>query len=231
MIAASRRVKPKNDFRSNSAVGAEVHSYKIPDDQIKFCEKAAKISGLYYTAVDYLVHEDEIILLEVNGSPGSNAKYYSLERKQEISGDELVYDVLSYMGNKKKWSPTPTMTGLIEYMDVKGLGEYKAKLDTGNESCSSLHADKIEDLHTSVVFTIGDKKFKKEVVDRVKILVGSDTERRPVVHFDVKFGGREIKNVRFNLNDRSEYDYEILVGAEFLKKYHYCVDPGKNFLL
>lgn len=73
VLAAVMRSIPDGDFRSNAHQGAELKEYEPSDKEIEACVKAAETLGITLAAVDYIIDGDDIILLEVNGSPGFEA--------------------------------------------------------------------------------------------------------------------------------------------------------------
>ena len=80
-----------------------------------------------------------------------------------------------------------------------------------------------------IVHTVGDKKLKKKVVDTIVIHIGSgNKEERPVVLFDIVFDGKTYKDVPFSIADRSENEYPILVGKDFVSKIDKFIDVDKE---
>ncbi|WP_135385392.1 ATP-dependent zinc protease family protein [Vibrio tasmaniensis] len=115
--------------------------------------------------------------------------------------------------------------GHIEVVEVNGM-TFPAKLDTGAD-VSSMNAVNIKrfkkDGQDMVSFTYqnnqGDKQeFTKPVIDvmRIKAKKGEKVNIRPVVEMKVKLGGLE-KEVRVNLQDRSRFEYSMILGKNFLK--------------
>lgn len=71
VIACVSRSVPKNDFRTNAHQGAELTFVKDPSQkEIDICKKVCELIGTKLGAVDYIVVKDEIIVFELNGSPG-----------------------------------------------------------------------------------------------------------------------------------------------------------------
>lgn len=56
---------------------------------------------------------------------------------------------------------------------------------------------------------------------------GGENER-PVIRTDVEIDGKLIKNVEFNLNDRSEMDSPVLIGQNILKAGGFVIDVTHN---
>ncbi|NAZ52876.1 peptidase [Vibrio toranzoniae] len=115
--------------------------------------------------------------------------------------------------------------GHIEVVEVNGM-TFPAKLDTGAD-VSSMNAVNIKrfkkDGQDMVSFTYqnnqGDKQdFTKPVIDvmRIKAKKGEKVNIRPVVEMNVKLGDLE-KKVRVNLQDRSRFEYSMILGKNFLK--------------
>jgi len=117
-----------------------------------------------------------------------------------------------------------------------------AKLDTGAKT-SSLHADSIEHFSKNgedwVRFTLGDLEDKKQVpiivekplLRTVNIKCKSDdcqSSKRDVVLLALCKNGKEYQ-AEFNLVDRSNFNYPVLLGRAFLKDVA-LVDANETFL-
>ncbi|WP_146493005.1 ATP-dependent zinc protease family protein [Vibrio cyclitrophicus] len=128
--------------------------------------------------------------------------------------------------------------GHIEVVEVNGM-MFPAKLDTGAD-VSSMNAVNIKrfkkDGQDMVSFTYqnnqGDKQdFTKPVIDvmRIKAKKGEKVNIRPVVEMKVKLGDLE-KEVRVNLQDRSRFEYSMILGKNFLK-HGAVVSSNEDYLL
>ncbi|WP_299686581.1 RimK/LysX family protein [uncultured Vibrio sp.] len=128
--------------------------------------------------------------------------------------------------------------GHIEVVEVKGM-KFPAKLDTGAD-VSSMNAVNIKrfekDGQDMVNFTYQNnqgakQEFTKPVVDvmRIKAKKGEKVNIRPVVEMNIKLGALE-KRVRVNLQDRSRFDYSMILGKNFLK-YGAIVSSDEDYLL
>jgi hypothetical protein len=115
--------------------------------------------------------------------------------------------------------------GYIEQATVEGL-TFPVKLDTGAD-ITSISATDIQQFERDGVpmasFTYSNRsgqeqEFTLEVVDvmRIKAKKGEETNVRPVVMMNVKLGNVE-KKVRVNLQDRSRFEYSMILGKNFLK--------------
>lgn len=128
--------------------------------------------------------------------------------------------------------------GHIEMVQVDNMS-FPAKLDTGAD-VSSMNALNIKrfkkDGQDMVSFTYqnnqGDKQeFTKPVIDvmRIKAKKGEKVNIRPVVEMHVKLGELE-KKVKVNLQDRSRFEYSMILGKNFLK-HGAVVSSDKDYIL
>ena len=123
------------------------------------------------------------------------------------------------------------IVGLVERIYVDGIGEVDAKIDSGNGAYNVIHGDVIRKRGDNIIVkTVNGIKLKKKVVDEVIIHIGSgNKEVRPVVNFDIKLGDEEYNDIPFSIADRSQNEYGILVGKQFLSKIDKLIDVDKEF--
>lgn len=120
--------------------------------------------------------------------------------------------------------------GLVEPIHIEEIGEVQSKVDSGNGAYNVLHGN-IQSKRGNfiIVHTVNGKKLKKKVVDTVVIHIGSgNKEERPVVLFDIVFDGKKYKDVPFSIADRSENEYPVLVGKDFVSKIDKLIDVDKE---
>jgi hypothetical protein len=119
-----------------------------------------------------------------------------------------------------------TVIGLIEKIELEGIGEVDAKIDSGNGAFNVIHGEDFVQQGKTLTFkSINGKILVKKIVDTVTINVGAGNyEERPVVTFRMKFGGEEFDNIPFSVGNRSTNDYKILIGKEFIKKLDALID-------
>lgn len=125
-----------------------------------------------------------------------------------------------------------TVIGLIEKIDLHGVGTVDAKIDSGNGAYNVLHGTNIMRQGNKVTFdTVNDKRLIKDIEDMIVINIGAGkTEERPVVRFRMKFGNTEFDNVPFSIGDRSTNEYKILVGKDFIKQLDALIDINKKHI-
>lgn len=120
--------------------------------------------------------------------------------------------------------------GLVEPIKIKDIGDVDAKVDSGNGAYNVLHGVKFETRGKNIIFsTVNDRRVKKQVVDTVVIHIGSgNKEDRPVVLFDIIFDGKKYTDVPFSLADRTENEYPVLIGKDFISKIDKLIDVDKE---
>jgi hypothetical protein len=131
------------------------------------------------------------------------------------------------------------IVGWIENVSIyPGNMKIKAKLDTGARH-SSLNAKNLQQFKrngdTWVRFEILNFKNRLETfevkVSRIAKIkqFGQEADRRPVIKLGICLGNR-YKEVEVNLQDRSGFNYQMLIGRSFLKG-SFMVDPGRTFTI
>lgn len=121
--------------------------------------------------------------------------------------------------------------GLIEDIELDGLGKISAKLDTGNGAFNVLHGENINTNNNMVNFkTMGGIQLEKPIQDTIVINVGAgNREERPVVLFDVKIGGKEFPNIPFSIGNRTDNEHKVLIGKDFIQNHlDALIDVGLN---
>lgn len=110
---------------------------------------------------------------------------------------------------------------------------FQARMDTGAET-SSIDATNIKPFERDgekwVSFNITNRKngqihhFKKPIIRKTTIVRTLKEEKRYVVLFDIKMGN-EIINAEFTLNNRSKFDYQVLIGRNIING-RYLIDSS-----
>ncbi|WP_028864613.1 RimK/LysX family protein [Psychromonas aquimarina] len=177
----------------------------------------------------------------IEGDVQLNANPFKLQLALEVKENAEQPDILlgrSFFSDKRVLNVrseniltahAPVKAGFIEVVQLGKLA-FPAKLDTGADvsSMNAVNIQRFKDKGKDMVtFTyenkLGTKKeFTKEVagVMRVKAKAGEKANERPIVIMDVTLNG-ETKKVRVNLQDRSRFDYSMILGKNFLADDYY----------
>jgi hypothetical protein len=131
------------------------------------------------------------------------------------------------------------VVGWIEYVTLFPENfKVKAKLDTGARN-SSLNAVDIAEFKrgedTFVRFEVMNWKGRTETIEAQVIRTAkikqhdSKPEHRPVIRIGICLG-QVYREVEVNLVNRSNFNYQLLIGRSFLKG-KFTVDPSKTFTI
>ena len=125
------------------------------------------------------------------------------------------------------------IAGGIETLYVTSMAmPFHARMDTGAET-SSIDAQNIRPFERDgekwVSFDITNRKngetkhFEKPIKRKTNIIRTGEKERRYVVLLDIKMG-QDMINAEFTLNDRSKFDYQVLIGRNIING-RFIIDP------
>lgn len=243
LAANLRGHKDGKDFRTNSHLGADTEAYEPSEKELElakalcanFCETAGA-AAFNFAAIDYIIKDDELIVLEINGSPGlegiqknfpdRNLPKEVIELCAARLSDGSVEKVGAADGRETPTGGEAEQYGNISLNEPIVISRFNdekeliTKIDTGANICS-LHARNIEtdeDKHT-VTFEYGDTKYRVPYSRTVTIIKGGEVRQsRPVVLLDVEFCGERHEQVEFTLVDRTQMKYDVLVGLNLLKQ-------------
>lgn len=127
--------------------------------------------------------------------------------------------------------------GVIETIDIDGIGSISAKVDSGNDGYNVIHGINLKRLKdnnnkTIVKFlTIDDKTVSFPQVGWVEVVAGGKPQQRPVIHINVKVKDAFYQNEPFSIADRSQNEEKVLLGVPFIKKMGAVIDVNKNVVL
>ncbi len=120
----------------------------------------------------------------------------------------------------------------IMLLDMPVARELIGKVDTGADVCS-LHAEdvKIQHGNQKVSFRcppLSDNIITVPLVDQQAVQTPSaeGTHYRPVISLNLKVADKALKDIRVNLNDRSNMDHPFLVGQNALEAGNFLIDPN-----
>jgi hypothetical protein len=151
----------------------------------------------------------------------------------------LSLPIVSAIADSRDRSSEPAVMGYVENVYVGKLGlEMKGKLDTGADS-SSVFARDVHIYNKSgkddwVRFRLVGKNGRSVRYDQnvrrfalIKLKTGG-TIRRPVIHLPLCIGGVS-GLAEVNLADREDFEYDFLVGREFMAS-RVLVDSSSTFI-
>lgn len=125
------------------------------------------------------------------------------------------------MTNFKQYYVEKTVLGLEETIYVDGVGQLKAKLDTGNGAFNVLHGTEITPSKDGKMVRFTTEHgvvLEKPVSDHITINLGAgNMEDRPVVLLNVKIGDKIFRKIPFSIGDRSENTHKVLISKNFIQ--------------
>ena len=239
VLASTKRISAKKDFRSNRHREATTEPYKLSDDELKVVLDAARSSGAYMVGVDHAIVNGNYYVLECNGSPGIGSEfalYNTAKRKDTHIGkttpDGVVKELFDYLTQDvhRKHSFTKE-SGFHERISIDGYGPVRAKLDTGNGTIASmLHVDKIDVSGKTVKWEKDGKKFTSKLEGESQATRMGDIDRRPIVFVDLTFNNKFYTDVPIGLTTKGSRS-TFLVNRDLLTRFKVNVNPNRKFVL
>ena len=231
IIASTKRIKPKEDFRSNRHRGAETEPYILSDDEKKLLLNAYRSTGAYMVGVDHTIVNGKSYILECNGSPGIGSNFGNGDGKQ-TTNERLIEKIVTHVGKVKSRFVGATQTaGFVERIEIVGLGPYRAKFDTGNGTRASMfHVDKLDIKGKMVTWERDGKKFTNRIVGVSRPVHVDQIDKRPIVLVDIKFNNKLYKDVPIGLTTRDSKS-TFLINRELLTRLKVAVNPDRKFVL
>lgn len=106
-----------------------------------------------------------------------------------------------------------------EPIKIAEIGDFVAKVDSGNDGNCVLHGDDIDITDDTVSFTTSHgKRITMPLIDIISINIGGGVEeKRPVINLDFSLKGKQYKNQKFSVGNRGTNDEKVLIGLKFLE--------------
>lgn len=237
ILGAMKRIKIKNDFRSNVSLGATAETVKLTPEQEQIALKTAQLSRLPWCAVDIMPlvkgSNPEIgdnVVLEINASPGTDGI-------SEVLKENFINILLNNLTDPGEFYLQDKFAGFIESIDVNfGVitKKFLAKLDTGNScSCPTIEVGNYDIKDNKIIFKIDGTELKFDYIRDIKVIAGEKSYIRPTINIpEVTLGLRKIKNVEFAIvNNRDKKTTNCLLNREILSKLGYVIHPNKTHIL
>jgi hypothetical protein len=227
VIAAMKRYKIEDDFRSNYSLGGKVEKLELTSEQEKIAIEAAKAVGGIWVGVDMMEEDGKLFVIEINSSPGTDG----IEKATKKNITEMVVD---YVVDKKNWIKSTTEVGFLEKVSIDGIGSIDAKMDIGNGSYCVIHAEDVKIDGDTVTWKFKGKKMKSKLETTKNFTVGgvrNSVESRPVVRLDITLGDTTYKNIRFTLSNRDDMTTPILLNRMIIRRAGLTINPQKRYVL
>lgn len=197
VVGTMKRQRVQDDFRTNYSLGGKISTYHISDEEKELAKKAAKAIGSVWVGVD--ICHDKITgkdyVIECNSSPAL-AGISSISKKQPT--DIIVKHIKKTLSGKlddKEDIDDRDVVGYYETILLDGI-EIKACNDSGNSATSAIKSNFFEIDGDKVTFEIMGHKITKKIIRMKSILHGGiKSDERPLVHMDITFNDKVIKNV------------------------------------
>lgn len=229
VIGAMKRTVVDNDFRSNVHLGGKTGKYKPNKEIQELAIKASRATKCKWAGVDIMFDsKGNPYVLEVNASAGTDG----IEALTKI---DIVGQVMDFCKNGINWNRPAQQIGVVETIEIDGIGELHARFDTGNSAgSSSLDARDINVNGSKVTWVTSGKSMSGTIQTEIRMKNNHDAdekldEKRPVVLLDVNFEGVIYKDVPFNLNDRSHKTTPVLINKDFMIRSGSVINPAKVY--
>lgn len=238
ILAAMKRIKLGNDFRSNVSLGAEAEPVKLTPEQEQIALKTAQLSHLPWCAVDIMPlvkgsnkELGDNVVLEINASPGTAGI-------SEVIKKNFINVLLDNLDDPGSFYLQEKIAGYVESVSIKFADkvekEFLAKLDTGNSTTASvLEVGEYTVENKKIKFTVDGKKLEFDLHSMSKAVAGEETYERPVfIVPEITLGLRKIKNVPISVvKDRDKKSTNLLLNRDTMSKLGYVVNPNAAHIL
>ena len=238
ILAAMKRIKLGNDFRSNVSLGAEAEPVTLTPEQEQIALKTAQLSHLPWCAVDIMPlvkgsnkELGDNVVLEINASPGTAGI-------SEVIKKNFINVLLDNLTDPSTFFLQEKIAGYVESVSIKFADnvekEFLAKLDTGNSTTASvLEVGEYTVENNKIKFTVDGKKLEYDLHSMSKAVAGEETYERPVfIVPEITLGLRKIKNVPISVvKDRDKKTTNFLLNRDTMSKLGYVVNPNTAHIL
>jgi len=239
ILASTKRISAKKDFRSNRHREATTEPYKLSDEERIVVLQAARSVGAYMVGVDHATVNNQLYVLECNGSPGVGSEFalYNTAKREDTyigktTTDNVIKELFDYLTQDvhRKYSFTRE-AGFHERVNIDGYGPVRAKLDTGNGTVAPMfHVDKIDVSGKTVKWEKDGKKFTSKLQGESQATRMGDIDERPIVFVDLTFNNKFYTDVPIGLTTKDSRS-TFLVNRDLLTRFKVNVNPNRKFVL
>jgi len=239
ILASTKRISAKKDFRSNRHREATTEPYKLSDEERTVVLQAARSVGAYMVGVDHAIVNKQLYVLECNGSPGIGSEFalYNTAKREDTyigktTPENVVKELFDYLSQDvhRKHSFTRE-AGFHERIVIDGYGPVRAKFDTGNGTTASMfHVDKIDVSGKTVKWEKDGKKFTSKLEGESQATRMGDIDERPIVFVDITFNNKLYTEVPIGLTIKDSRS-TFLINRDLLTRFKVNVNPNRKFIL
>jgi len=239
ILASTKRISAKKDFRSNRHREATTEPYKLSDEERTVVLQAARSVGAYMVGVDHAIVNKQLYVLECNGSPGIGSEFalYNTAKREDTyigktTPENVVKELFDYLSQDvhRKHSFTRE-AGFHERIVIDGYGPVRAKFDTGNGTTASMfHVDKINVSDKTVKWEKDGKKFTSKLEGESQATRMGDIDERPIVFVDITFNNKLYTEVPIGLTIKDSRS-TFLINRDLLTRFKVNVNPNRKFII
>jgi len=239
ILASTKRISAKKDFRSNRHREATTEPYKLSDEERMVVLQAARSVGTYMVGVDHAIVNKQLYVLECNGSPGIGSEFalYNTAKREDTyigktTPENVVKELFDYIAQDihRKHSFNRE-AGFQERIVIDGYGPVRAKFDTGNGTVASMfHVDKIDISGKTVKWEKDGKKFTSKLEGESQATRMGDIDKRPIVFVDITFNNKFYTDVPIGLTIKDSRS-TFLINRDLLTRFKVNVNPNRKFIL
>ena len=242
ILASTKRISAKKDFRSNRHRGATTEPYKLNDREREVILRASRSVGAYVVGVDHAIVSGDVYVLECNGSAGigSNFALYDATDTEsdnnayigDANPSKIVEKLLEFImiPNNRRHS-FPTESGYVERIEIDGYGPLRAKFDTGNGTHASMFVvDKVDINGRTVKWEKDGKKFTSALQGISKPEHVGKIDERPIVNVNITFNNRKYLDVPIGLTEKDSRS-TFLANRDIMTLFQVSVNPNRRFVL
>ena len=149
--------------------------------------------------------------MECNGSPGLGSNFHNYDitvvpQKPKtdnitVDGGTIVKEIINHFRfPRHRRLSFFTECGYLERLQIKGVGAFRAKMDTGNGTKATMkEVDKLVVDGQVVKWELNGKKFVNKLIGWSEPTHMRVIDKRPIIHMDVEFNNRSYRNIPFGL--------------------------------
>lgn len=130
---------------------------------------------------------------------------------------------------KRRSAMSMIQCGYLEAININGVVDVVAKMDTGNGSFCSIHADEVEVKGDMVEWKFNGSTFTTPYTGTCRIRNRGDEERVKTT-LNITFNGKTYSNVPFTIAHRNSSYAEVLLNRIFINTINAVVNPSRTFI-